>query len=392
MKSPNPINPDIRDRVPEALAGAQIPYSVFMGALENSGFGLTQADSATNRYTYANAAFCRMIGYSLDEIVRGKLSFADLIHPDDAARCVGELRRLIRGEIDSYTVESRYVHKDGSLIPARAIIAAVQRDGTNQAVLTMGMIIPLQLWSAEATSRIHGLSFWSLSRNDQGRFCSESFRLLIGLAPDAPHLSLDEFIAHVHPEDRKAVTEDIGRAIKGSLQSSEYRIVRPSGEVRWVSQSLKPIFDVSSEVVGLVATCLDFTEVIRTPDTSPAAFTIRIVKRHVDLHWDEPLSITNLAQVANVNVRTLFKHFKLACEFTPQEYIKRVRLNHSRALLQMADRSTTVLGIALKCCFQNQGHFARDYRLAFGERPSDTLARARRVDAQERPASGTAIG
>jgi AraC-like DNA-binding protein len=47
-------------------------------------------------------------------------------------------------------------------------------------------------------------------------------------------------------------------------------------------------------------------------------------------------------------------------------------------MLQRADRSTTVLGIALKCNFQNQGHFARDYRLAFGERPSDTMELARR--------------
>jgi len=367
-----------RDRVPENLARAGISYTVFRSVLASSGFGLTHADLATNRYTYANAAFCRMIGYSSAELTSGKLSIADVIVPDDAARCVGKLRRLIRGEIDSFPVHSRYIHKDGSLVPARTIISALERDSANRASLTMGVIIPLQPWSAETTSQTHGLSFFSLSRNDQGGFCSESFRLLLDLEPDAPCPSHAELIARVHPDDRSRLTEDIKRTIRGAVQSSEYRIVRPSGELRWVSQSLKPILDASSEVVGIVATCLDFTEVTRSAPPSLASSTVKLVKQFVDLNWARPLSVTDLAEAADVNVRTLFKRFKAACGLTPLEYIKLARLNHARAMLQMADKSTTVLGIALKCCFQNPGHFARDYRLAFGELPSATLEHARR--------------
>lgn len=379
QQNSNLINPGNCDRPPKKLARAKIPYSLFSRLLDNSGFGLTQADPATNRYTYANAAFCRMIGYSQKDLTSGSLSFADLIDPDDAAQCVGNLQRLIRGEIDSYTVENRYIHKDGSVVPARAIISALERDNENRAVLTIGIVIPLRPWSAETTSQVYGLSFWSLTRNDQGQFCSESFRLLLDLAPDAPCPSLAEFIAHVHPEDRNRVAEDIDRATRGSFQSSEFRIVRPSGEVRWVSQSSKPIFDASSQVVRIVATCLDFTEVTQTAAASPASSTVKTVKKFIDLQWGQPLNVTDLAQAANVSIRTLFKHFKAACGCTPLEYLKLVRLNNARAMLQMANKSTTVLGIALKCCFQNPGHFARDYRLAFGERPSETLERARRL-------------
>jgi AraC-like DNA-binding protein len=171
----------------------------------------------------------------------------------------------------------------------------------------------------------------------------------------------------------------MARARIGTFQSSEFRIVRPSGELRWISQSVKPIFDASSQVIGLAAACMDFTEANRGPDTSPAASTVETVKQFVELNWNQPLSVTDLARAADVNARTLFKRFKQASGFTPQEYIKRVRLHYAREMLQRADRSTTVLGIALKCSFQNQGHFAPDYRLAFGELPSDTLERARRL-------------
>jgi transcriptional regulator GlxA family with amidase domain len=33
--------------------------------------------------------------------------------------------------------------------------------------------------------------------------------------------------------------------------------------------------------------------------------------------------------------------------------------------------------VAFACGFQSHGHFAREYRLQYGEAPSDTLARAR---------------
>jgi PAS domain S-box-containing protein len=378
----NLIDLSYRDRLPEKLARAKFPFSAFAGALASSGFGLTQADPETRRYTYANAAFCSMIGYSLDELIGGNLTFADLIDPDDSAGHVGEFLRLVRGEIDSCTVDNRYIRKDGSVVPARAVISALERDSTNRAVVTMGIIIPLQSRSDEPASAISGVSFWTRDLRTRKGFCSASFRSLLGLPPDVPCPSFEDLLDYVHPEDRRRLTEEVERASKGSFQSSRYRIVRPSGELSWISQSAKPIFDASSHVIGIVAACMDFTEATRPPDTTPsfaaAAATVKTVKQFVDLHWNRPLSVNDLAQAADVTARTLFKRFKLACGFTPQEYIKWVRLQHAREMLQRADKSTTVLGISLRCSFQNQGHFARDYRLAFGERPSDTLARARR--------------
>jgi transcriptional regulator GlxA family with amidase domain len=48
-------------------------------------------------------------------------------------------------------------------------------------------------------------------------------------------------------------------------------------------------------------------------------------------------------------------------------------------MLEHADSSTTVLSVAFACGFQNAGHFARDFKLAFGELPSESLRRAERT-------------
>jgi PAS domain S-box-containing protein len=138
----HPIDLGDRERLPEKLARAEIPYTVFSSALDSSGFGLTQADPEARRYTYANAAFCNMFGYSIDELIGGDLTFADLVEPDDDAGRLGEFVRLVCGEIDICTIENRYIHKDGSMIPARAVISVLERDGANRAVLTTGSSFP----------------------------------------------------------------------------------------------------------------------------------------------------------------------------------------------------------------------------------------------------------
>ncbi len=74
--------------------------------------------------------------------------------------------------------------------------------------------------------------------------------------------------------------------------------------------------------------------------------------------------------------------------YTPMAYLKKVRLKAAREMLLRADPRATVTGIMFACNFSNQGHFASDYHLEFGELPSDTLRRSRK--AAPPPVSGCA--
>ena len=58
----------------------------------------------------------------------------------------------------------------------------------------------------------------------------------------------------------------------------------------------------------------------------------------------------------------------------PMAYLKLHRLHGVRRLLLAGDHDQVRIGaIAAEWGFLNAGHFARDYRLLFGERPRDTL-------------------
>jgi AraC-like DNA-binding protein len=112
----------------------------------------------------------------------------------------------------------------------------------------------------------------------------------------------------------------------------------------------------------------------KPPEVSNSA--IKKVKEFIEANWDKPISIEGMAAVAKVSARSLFRQFRKDCGCSPAEFAKQIRLTRAREMLERASADTTVVDVAYTCGFQNAGHFARDFKLAFGELPSDTLKRA----------------
>ena len=63
---------------------------------------------------HINQRFCDMVGYSMDEMQQ--LDWGKLTHPDDIAANQAYLEQAIRGEINAYQMEKRYIHKDGHIV------------------------------------------------------------------------------------------------------------------------------------------------------------------------------------------------------------------------------------------------------------------------------------
>lgn len=69
----------------------------------------------------------------------------------------------------------------------------------------------------------------------------------------------------LHPDDLPAVVSGWQEARESERDSSlEYRIVRPSGEVRWVNGTATPVKDEDGTVTGFIGVALDVTERKRT--------------------------------------------------------------------------------------------------------------------------------
>ena len=74
------------------------------------------------RFLAANAAYCRMLGYTEEEM--RELNFAVLTHPDDLDLNLKLRDEVLAGTRDSFVMEKRYVHKNGDIIWTRHSVSA----------------------------------------------------------------------------------------------------------------------------------------------------------------------------------------------------------------------------------------------------------------------------
>ena len=122
----------------------------------------------------------------------------------------------------------------------------------------------------------------------------------------------------------------------------------------------------------------NYTHLLLREAPTASSGAVRAVEEFIEANWDKPIDIDAMVAVAQVSARSLFRQFKRDRGCSPADFAKRVRLNHAREMLERSNEVGSVIQVALRCGFQNPGHFARDYRNSFGELPSVTLQRARK--------------
>lgn len=82
--------------------------------------------SPTKGWLEINDYLCDLLGYTRDELVA--LTWADLTHPDDLATDTRQFERVMRGEIEGYSLDKRYCRKDGAVINAEVAVRCVRTD------------------------------------------------------------------------------------------------------------------------------------------------------------------------------------------------------------------------------------------------------------------------
>ncbi len=114
-----------RLRAEQAQREAEARYQAI---IEGSSEGILVADAETQKFVYANAAICRMLGYSQDEIV--KLGGADIYPQEASARAKADFDARV-GNGQAYRTSQPCMRKDGTLFHAEFSTARVIVEGRN---------------------------------------------------------------------------------------------------------------------------------------------------------------------------------------------------------------------------------------------------------------------
>ena len=105
-----------------------------------------------------------------------------------------------------------------------------------------------------------GAGIWDWDIPADKIFWTEELFRLFGLNPAEIEAGFDPWRAVIHPEDRQAAQERIEQAITAHAPlSSEYRIVLPSGEIRWVSALGSATYGENGTPLRMSGICIDIT-------------------------------------------------------------------------------------------------------------------------------------
>ncbi|MFZ1807527.1 MAG: PAS domain S-box protein, partial [Cyclobacteriaceae bacterium] len=85
----------------------------FKDAFEYSAIGMGLV-STEGKWISVNPQVPKMLGYSREELL--KTTFQEITHPDDLEADLNLVERVLKGELNTYQMEKRYIHKNGSIV------------------------------------------------------------------------------------------------------------------------------------------------------------------------------------------------------------------------------------------------------------------------------------
>jgi PAS domain S-box-containing protein len=110
-------------------------------------------------------------------------------------------------------------------------------------------------------AEVGGLGYWELERATQSVTWSDQIYRIHGLDPAAGMPDLDAAIEAYHPDDRPHVAACVARALEhGEPFSFDLRIVRPTGETRYVQSVGRARRAPNGDIVGVFGVFIDVTE------------------------------------------------------------------------------------------------------------------------------------
>jgi len=167
------------------------PGALFQNAFEFAAIGMALV-STEGKWLRVNRAICEITGYSEAELL--KRTFQEITHPDDLDLDLENVRKMLAGEINTYQMEKRYFHKNGSIVWVLLSVSLVRTE-SGEPLFFIGQIqdITRQKTSEQQLAK----AVAEIKRLQEGllKVCTWTKRIRI----DERWISLDEFLTeHLH--------------------------------------------------------------------------------------------------------------------------------------------------------------------------------------------------
>ncbi|PYE53831.1 PAS domain S-box protein [Deinococcus yavapaiensis] len=136
----------------------------FRAVFENAAVGVARVSFEGERFLEVNDALCAILGYGREELLA--TPWTAITSPQDVDLALASFRRMAAGELGSYTLEKRFVHKLGHVVWTQSTLSLV-RDVHGQPDYGIGIIEDTsERKVTEARVRANAETFTNLVQNN----------------------------------------------------------------------------------------------------------------------------------------------------------------------------------------------------------------------------------
>ncbi len=259
---------ELEKRVEQRTVELRVSEEKFRGAFEHAAIGRAIA-GLDGQFVQINPAMCKMLGYEQEELL--SMNWQQVTHPDYLAENYGYVEKLISGQIPSYQMELKLIHKKGiqELVWAKLSVFLLRDEhGSPEYMIgdieniTQSKQAAQALQASEERYRILSESspemIFVIDKNDQvsyvNQLAASQFRKTPEQVIGKPRTEL------FPPNIAEGQTYGLQHVFKtGQTLESESVIEFPGGQL-WLDTQLVPIMDGTGDVSSVMGISRDITD------------------------------------------------------------------------------------------------------------------------------------
>jgi PAS domain S-box-containing protein len=226
--------------------------------------------------TYVNKRYVEYTGLSTEQVAGS--GWKALIHPDDLEQHAAKWTQAIatgkphESEVRSRRSDGQYRwqldrgvplrDEDGNIVKWYGVTTDIEdRKRAEEALRLVSSDLQDSKAKLEEAQRIAHVGYWERDiRTDRISWSDETYRIF-GLQPQEDLIDLVALREKIHPEDREYMCRALEEALGGGTRYNiDYRVLRPTGEVRIVHSNGDVTRDASGRPYKMFGTVQDITD------------------------------------------------------------------------------------------------------------------------------------
>ncbi len=235
-------------------------------------------------FVRVNKKFCELIGYSEEET--RKLTFQKITHPDDLDLDVEQTAKLFAGVINHFSLDKRYIKKDGSIVWIHLTASLVETPSSSASKYAIAVVQDitekkqLEEKLLESSRKIEVITqtipnfIWTCTPDGNATYFNQSWYKYTGQTTEESFGS--GWKDAIHPQDIDHTFSLWKKSLEaGEILSNQLRLKDIQGNYKWFLAECVPLKNSEGEIVQWFGSSADIDDQKKAQKTIEDAVLLR---------------------------------------------------------------------------------------------------------------------